>query len=280
MDPSADIPSRPRSVLTPELLSGTENGMLGLQNAETPFSKEIPKSGPCEDSLARSGYEILDTTIPPAERAEIRDVAFRAASPGTRSLLDLLPVRKAAMTLKEDLRAVGRLTAAAVAIQAIAFDKTDGVNWKVAWHQDVMFPFARRVASPAYALACGKDGVDYARPPRPVLEKLLAVRLHLDDCSETNGPLRVSPGSHLWGILPAADIASRVAAHGEVTCLAREGQALLMRPLLLHASSRASVPNHRRVLHVVFHEGGEMEEVWHRQIEEFSNPVESGGAAQ
>jgi ectoine hydroxylase-related dioxygenase (phytanoyl-CoA dioxygenase family) len=152
-----------------------------------------------------------------------------------------------------------------VAIQAIAFDKTDSANWKVAWHQDLMFPFARPVRSRAYALPCVKDGVDYARPPRAVLEKLLAVRLHLDDCDETNGPLRVSPASHLSGVIPTAEIAARVAVHGEVVCLAKEGQALLMKPLLLHASSRASLPKHRRVLHLVFSDG-EIDETWHRSV--------------
>lgn len=71
---------------------------------------------------------------------------------------------------------------------------------------------------------------------------------------------------NMQGVLPAADAASWVGSLGEVTCLAREGQALLMRPLLLHASSRASRPKHRRVLHVVYHEGGETDEEWHRCV--------------
>ena len=35
-----------------------------------------------------------------------------------------------------------------------------------------------------------------AKPPLPVLESMLAVRLHLDSCTESNGPLRISPGTH------------------------------------------------------------------------------------
>ena len=225
--------------------------------------KETLKNG----SFPQAGYEIMDTSISATDRAALRESVFHAGEAGTRCLLDVPLVQRAAMTLKADLIASGRLTTKAEAIQTIAFDKTDGANWKVAWHQDLMFPFARPVRSPAYTLECVKEGVDYARPPRKVLEKLLAVRLHLDDCDETNGPLRVSPGSHLKGIIPAAEVASHVASQGEVTCLAREGQALLMRPLLLHASSKALAPKHRRVLHVVFHEGGEMEEEWHRRIE-------------
>lgn len=214
----------------------------------------------------RAGYAVIDTSVSATDREVLRQSVFQAGEAGARCLLDVPLVRKTALVLKADLLAARHLRSGAAAIQAIAFDKTDGANWKVAWHQDLMFPFAWRVTSSSYALACVKDGVDFARPPRAILERLLAVRLHLDDCDETNGPLRVSPGSHCSGIIPAAEAGSRVDSHGEVTCLAREGQALLMRPLLLHASSRASVPRHRRVLHVVFHEGGEMEEAWHRCV--------------
>jgi hypothetical protein len=92
------------------------------------------------------------------------------------------------------------------------------------------------------------------------------VRLHLDDCNETNGPLRVAPGSHRRGILKSTDIASAVNAHGEVICVAQTGEAVVMRPLLLHASSPAQVPKHRRVLHVVYYSGEPIAEQWHRAV--------------
>jgi hypothetical protein len=115
-------------------------------------------------------------------------------------------------------------------------------------------------------MAVVKDGIDYARPPVRVLEEMLAVRLHLDVCDAGNGPLRVSQGTHRSGILPMTKVPGRVEAHGEVACLAREGEALLMRPLLLHASSKALEPRHRRVLHVVFYSGAEVAERWHREV--------------
>jgi len=37
-----------------------------------------------------------------------------------------------------------------------------------------------------------------------------------------------------------------------VTCTIPAGGALLMRPLQLHASSRAAVPTHRRIVHFEF----------------------------
>jgi ectoine hydroxylase-related dioxygenase (phytanoyl-CoA dioxygenase family) len=84
------------------------------------------------------------------------------------------------------------------------------------------------------------------------LEAMLAVRLHLDDCGPDNGPLRVIPGSHRLGRLRRDQIAACRQEIEEVVCNAQAGAALLLRPLLLHASSPARTPSHRRVIHIEF----------------------------
>jgi ectoine hydroxylase-related dioxygenase (phytanoyl-CoA dioxygenase family) len=84
---------------------------------------------------------------------------------------------------------------------------------------------------------------------------MLAVRVHLDDCGPENGALRVLPGSHREGRLSDADVDRWRAEVPELLCAARAGDALLMRPLLLHASSAAVSPAHRRVLHFEFGAG-------------------------
>lgn len=215
--------------------------------------------------LVQLGFAIRRMTDA-INREALRRECFKTAAAGTRCLLDCAVVADAARTLGRELKAVSVLSGAAGAIQAVAFDKTADTNWKVTWHQDLMFPLARRAAAEGYAMACVKDGVDFARPPSEVLERLLAVRLHLDDCDERNGPLRVAPGSHRVGIVPGSEIAAAVEKHGERVCLAREGEVLLLRPLLLHASSRAEEPRHRRVLHLVFHDGSPVAEPWHRRV--------------
>ncbi|WP_035603142.1 phytanoyl-CoA dioxygenase family protein [Haloferula sp. BvORR071] len=219
-----------------------------------------------KDHLQRQGWAIHRSGIAAATLALLRDSIFTPGAAGTRCLLDLPEVQAAARDLRSELVTAGILPSAAVAIQAIAFDKTPDTNWKVAWHQDLMFPFARLVQAAGYDLPSKKDGVDFARPPLPVLEQLLAVRLHLDDCDETNGPLRVSPGSHRQGLIPSRDCSTKAAELGEHPCLAKEGEALLMHPLLLHASSPASRPRHRRVLHLVYHSGEDLPEAWHRKL--------------
>jgi ectoine hydroxylase-related dioxygenase (phytanoyl-CoA dioxygenase family) len=216
--------------------------------------------------FAASGWTITKTSITPAVIEDLRATAFSADAPGQRCLLDQPAVRDAALRLRRELTDAGFLPSSAVALQAIAFDKNPTTNWKVTWHQDVIFPFAKPVSDPGYTLPSVKDDIAYARPPRHVLEAMLAVRLHLDDCDAENGPLRVATGSHLSGIFRSDEISRVNSKHAEALCLARVGEALLMRPLLLHASSTATNPRHRRVLHIVYHTGDAMTEPWHRSL--------------
>ena len=217
-------------------------------------------------NFSHGGYCILPTKISEESIQCLRDTLFQKNSAGERCLLDHPVVRDTALALKRELTFSGYLSENAVAIQAIAFYKSATTNWKVAWHQDLMFPFAEKVTASGFDLPTLKQGIHYARPPESVLSQLLAVRLHLDDCDATNGPLRISPGTHRNGILKTAAISDLVSSHGEVICLAKIAEALLMRPLALHASSQASEPKHRRILHLVYHSGESISETWHRAI--------------
>ena len=216
--------------------------------------------------VAVDGFKTIRTHLDREILTTLGDSLFGNSRAGERCLLDHPLVRETAMQLKAELIASGELDPEALAIQAIAFDKSAAANWKVSWHQDLMFPFAQQVTSQGFDLPCIKEGVHYARPPAAVLDHLLAVRLHLDDCDETNGPLRVSPRTHSQGIIKTSGIQDVLASNGEFTCLAKQGEALLMRPLLLHASSSATQPRHRRILHLVYYSGNPIPETWHRAI--------------
>lgn len=89
-------------------------------------------------------------------------------------------------------------------------------------------------------------------PPSQVLEKMLTLRVHLYESSPDNGPLRVLPGTHRLGRLCDHDVDRLRTDIEEHVCLVPRGGALLMRPLLLHASSTAQKPSHRRVIHLEF----------------------------
>ena len=81
---------------------------------------------------------------------------------------------------------------------------------------------------------------------------MLTLRIHIDDCDAANGALRVIPESHTRGLLSDEQIQDIIPRHETVVCAARQGSVLAMRPLLLHASSPATSPLHRRVVHLEF----------------------------
>ena len=136
-------------------------------------------------------------------------------------------------------------------VRGILFDKIPDANWKVPWHQDVTIAVQERVEADGFGPWSMKADVLHVQPPAEVLEQMVSVRLHLDNCGEENGALRVLPGSHLHGRIPEEDIPA-MRETPEVVCAVGVGGALLMRPLLLHASSPSRVPGHRRVVHLDF----------------------------
>ena len=141
------------------------------------------------------------------------------------------------------------------AVRGILFDKTSGANWKVAWHQDLSIAVKAKADAPGYGPWSVKAGVQHVQPPVEVLRRMLTVRVHLDDCGPDNAPLNVLPGSHAAGALTPAQVEAWRATRGPVACCVDAGGAVLMRPLLLHASSSATRPGHRRVVHLEFAAG-------------------------
>ena len=135
-------------------------------------------------------------------------------------------------------------------VRALILDKTPDANWKVVWHQDLTIAVREKIEVEGFAPWSQKEDVWHVQPSVRVLENMLALRLHLDNCDEENGPLRVLPASHLGGKLDANAIAAWRERENDVPCLLESGGVLLMRPLLLHASSQAVAPRHRRVLHI------------------------------
>src|SRR5690606_3154716 len=101
-----------------------------------------------------------------------------------------------------------------------------------------------------------KAGVPHVRPPLDVLRGMLTVRIHLDDCGPDDGPLAVIPRSHSGaGEGEAEETDRRLRCDLDppaATCLVPRGGAVLMRPLILHASGSARVPGHRRVIHLEY----------------------------
>ena len=90
------------------------------------------------------------------------------------------------------------------AVRGILFNKTEQSNWKVAWHQDLTIAVRERREFDGFGPWTMKAGVVHVQPPPEIMNRLLAIRLHLDDSGPDNGPLRVIPASHGEGRLSRA----------------------------------------------------------------------------
>ncbi len=137
------------------------------------------------------------------------------------------------------------------AVRGIFFNKTPSSNWKVVWHQDLTIAVRERRELNGFGPWTRKAEVWHVQPPADVMSGMISIRLHLDESGLDNGPLRVISGSHREGRLSAEDIA-RWEKRNCVSCAVPKGGALLMRPLLLHASSACVMPKPRRVIHLEF----------------------------
>lgn len=210
----------------------------------------------------RWGFAVIEDVLEVADIRRLRDAFENVESAGhrrngmnyaLRNGLCSLPAvveiatSRAVRSLVEPL-----LGPRAFAVKATLFDKSPEANWKVPWHQDLTICVEHRVETPGFSAWSVKEGVVNVQPPEQILGALLAVRLHLDDCDESNGPLRVLRGSHQTGKLAPEAIADWQANQEQRVCPVGLGGALLMRPLLLHASSAAVKPRRRRVVHLEF----------------------------
>lgn len=210
---------------------------------------------PFEQAIAANGWAVTGPIVDASTVSELRACLAplaRAGRGGARNLLD--EPRIAALASAPPLR---RLAAAVLgdscfAVRALFFDKTPGANWKVVWHQDLTIATRQRGELSGFGPWTEKAGVPHVQPPIDVLEHMLALRLHLDPCTVDNGPVRVINGTHGFGRIAPDEIDRIRAERAESVCLAAEGAVLAFRPLLLHASSPAERPAHRRVIHVEY----------------------------
>lgn len=211
------------------------------------------------EAFDRDGFAIVPNVLTVVQIDRLRSIGETGAALrrggsayGSRNLLDSPAVR--------DLAAEGAIRAlvepivgaSAIPVRALFFDKTAEANWPVLWHQDLTIAVADKQTLEGWGAWSIKAGIPHVEPPSGLVAQMLTIRLHLDDCGADNGPLRVIPRSHALGRLSRERIRAITATTDETTCVAPKGSALLMRQLLLHASSPAKRPTHRRVVHIEF----------------------------
>lgn len=213
-------------------------------------------------SYHRDGYFLLDAILADEMVERLRqavaaipqreEVRRRRNVYGVRNLLEICPaVRELAIDplLRQFVTPV--LGGQAFAVRATFFDKVEGANWSLFWHQDNVISVKERKEVPGFVGWSQKAGVWQVQPPLGILEQMIAVRVHLDDCGARNGPLRVLPGSHRSGWLDE-ELEAWKARVPEALCIVTSGGIAVMSPLILHASAPSETVNHRRVIHIEY----------------------------
>ncbi len=204
------------------------------------------------EQIERDGFALVPAVLSEKECETLIDFLGPASGAGRRGLLAEPAVAELARSSRL-LDLVRPYTGGEpFPVRVIYFDKSPDGNWLVSWHQDLTIALHEQVETPGFGPWSVKEGIPHVHPPAELLERMLTVRLHLDPADKSNGALRVLPGSHREGRLANAEIQAWRGRVGEVTCAATCGEALLMRPLILHASGRSTSPRHRRVLHLEY----------------------------
>jgi len=208
------------------------------------------------DKVGEQGFAVLPRVVSPEIVDQISDAILQPAShrsrAGVRHAMHLAPVRRIAACSKLMALAGDMLGPKAFPFRATIFDKSSDANWLVVWHQDTALPLRHRLDMPGWGPWSKKEGVSYAHAPAEVLSRVLALRIHLDDSTADNGPLRVLPGTHKLGVLDDDRIHQLSEQVAAVECLVPRGGVLALRPLLVHSSSKSRSEVPRRVLHIEY----------------------------
>ncbi len=207
--------------------------------------------------MLENGFEIIDEFISEKDISniinEIGSIEFPFGTGGVRNAeKKLASINNYVNSFFAYKKAASYLNGKPNFVRAILFNKTPESNWLVPWHQDKTVSVTTESKPSGWGPWSVKDNVLHVQPPEEVLNNMVTFRIHLDPSTKENGCLKVLPKSHHYGVIPQNEIASYVNSHQATECIANRGSALVMRPHILHSSSKGSNPSQRRVLHLEF----------------------------
>ena len=207
--------------------------------------------------LEKYGYTfcrgVLDTSTSKEVIEEIERQACEMTRAGIRNPEALFPsIQK--LIQSSTLQSIVHqfLPSKAIPVRSILFDKSANVDWGVPWHQDLTIAVQARHEMPGFSAWTLKDSVQHVQPPVEIMERMVTLRIHLDDTDATNGALRVIPESHCHQRYSSEAITKETSRHTEIICEAKTGDILVMKPLLLHSSKKGISKGNRRILHVEY----------------------------
>ena len=205
-----------------------------------------------------AGYRIVGGVLDERETCDLlrslKSTLLPRRRGGVRHLMGHPEVHRVAHDPRLMAIAIEFLGESAVPYRATLFDKSPDRNWLVTWHQDKALPLLEQRDVPGWGPWSVKAGFTYAHAPAGALSRIVALRVHFDHSGNDNGSLRVIPGTHRLGLLSPAQIDEVVERSSPVDCLVASGGIVAMRPLILHASSKAETARPRRVLHIEYAE--------------------------
>ena len=227
--------------------------------------------------LEENGYSVLTDLYSDEEIVEILACLESADHCGSSFMKtkDLFAIRQLINTVPglSDLLFNSKLTdllndiskAEYFLTKAIYFDKPSESNWFVAYHQDLTISVAEKADLENYSNWTFKKGQFGVQPPIEILQDTITLRIHLDKTDKENGALKVITKSHLNGVV--RNDSQDWCIQDEFVCEVERGGAMLMKPLILHASNRTTNAKQRRVIHLEFNKNELAEPlVWLEQL--------------
>jgi len=206
--------------------------------------------------VSRNGYGVVHSVFEASALERVRTTlegrGITRSRAGVRHLMTEESITEIASSPEMIGAAQAVLGKSATPFRATYFEKSPASNWLVAWHQDTALPLRERKEVEGWGPWSTKGGVIYSHAPAVALEQVIALRLHLDDSTSENGPLRVLPGTQNKGVLTDEAIHKLSDELEAVECCSGAGGIILMRPLVVHASSKSMSTKPRRVLHIEY----------------------------
>lgn len=214
------------------------------------------EASPYREAVEEYGFAVIPEAFKEARLTQLTEdltrSTLRRSRAGVRHVMRNAAVASLASEPKLFEIARSILGAGVYPFRATMFEKTTDANWLVVWHQDTALPLRRREETPGWGPWSVKEGVIYAHAPASALSQVLALRVHLDDSTSRNGPLRVLPATHMLGVLSDDAIHQLAQDIVPVECCVPRGGIVAMKPLVVHSSSKSQSECARRVLHIEY----------------------------
>lgn len=186
-------------------------------------------------NLKNHGFEVHRQACPADVLAAWQQEFALDAEPDWQLLEHSSSVQAAAAGFLQSL-ASSALSSPCSPTHAILYNRTATHNTAQEWHQDT---------------TVFENGAHVEAEDANIFQRLLSVRISLDDCTFVDGALKLCPTSHKHGKLTAREVkafAIRPFSSPDM----QAGDILLMHPLTIHASGASQTLKPRRVIHVVY----------------------------